>query len=600
MTGVLAELADDAARMQALADLQPLDATQQSEANQIRARYQLNLSLFLNNVSMSFAEAADRASQISQEGLFVKAYHDDPRLVILSHEVVSDTDGDQRGPAHDPGAHDRLSRSGRAGDVWLQSFQRHQRVLAGGQGARTNDGRHGADCGSGDEAASEQDIPFAFISETNLDLLSTIGLSAEAQARITTAVLDGKIVNIPTTAPLIDGEPAIGWWEIDPETGETIGVMENGLHNALIEFFGSLLFGTTVGRLTDFMIGATAATWDFVGQQFFKATGSGEFGTPANDALSKTNQGLACLMGDVAGCIGGKGYLDYGYMAMDAYLNYQNKNDPPLTDLLLGNTIFTPTQSVATITLDVPANVTAGSITADLQTDFTQLSDAGGGLSFYAAALDPLASGSSDGATAVNHVNSTSLTLTDADVQIAAPGGSLTVGGQPVALGDGLAIAGFDGTLDLTATTAETDALLLNGTGDVFALTTVPDSTTITPIDTATFDVDLTTTSADAFTVTVSAPEDWEVAIDDAGQVTATPPSGAAPADYTLVVTAQSATSPNLILTAEHTVTITSYDGIQLDLVPDPLITVPMGPEQAEPGFINTGSGPGTRRCLHH
>jgi hypothetical protein len=34
----------------------------------------------------------------------------------------------------------------------------------------------------------------------------------------------------------IDGEPTFAWWEIDPVTGETISVGENGLHPAALEY----------------------------------------------------------------------------------------------------------------------------------------------------------------------------------------------------------------------------------------------------------------------------------------------------------------------------------------------------------------------------
>jgi uncharacterized membrane protein/PKD repeat protein len=590
LTNVLFELANDAGRMQELAGLTSLSAAQQAEASQIRARYQLNLGLFLNSVSMNFAEVADRASQISQAALFVKAYHDDPRLVILSHEVVDNGtqfNMDLRTTLERTIAHPGQGEPATFGfnlfkginESWLEG-----QVLAAAANATV------LTTAQVMQAASEQEIEFVFISATNLDLLATISLSAEATARITTAVLNGKIVNLPITPPLIDGEPAMGWWEIDPDTGETIGVMQNGLHNALIEFVGNLIFSTTVGRIADFMIGATAATWDFVGQRFFKATGSGDFGTPAKDALGKTNQGLGCLLKDVLTCLGiSKGYLDYGYMAMEAYLNYQNQNDPPLTDLLLGNAGDAPVPSSAGTVLSVAANLSGSAIAADLQTSFTQLADTEGGLSFYAAALDPLASGSSGEKTALNHVNNANLTLDAARLQLTPSSGTVTVGGQPLTLSGNLALANFSGSLEITAIAPATDRAVLNGSGVLFALATNPASSVIAPVDTAQFNVDIATTFSGSFNLNVSAPEGWQVEISNAGQVTVTPPAGAAPADYTLLVMAQSATFPDLLLATAHTVTVTPYDGLLLNLRPDPLTTVPMGAKLDNSGFINTG-----------
>lgn len=40
----------------------------------------------------------------------------------------------------------------------------------------------------------------------------------------------------------VSGRPRVGWWRIDPVTGETIGVMDNGLHAGLIERLDQWLF----------------------------------------------------------------------------------------------------------------------------------------------------------------------------------------------------------------------------------------------------------------------------------------------------------------------------------------------------------------------
>jgi hypothetical protein len=408
-------------------------------------------------------------------------------------------------------------------------------------------------------------------------------------ARITAAAMAGKIVNLPSAAPLIDGEAVMGWWEIDPATGETIGVMENGLHNALIEFVSSLLFGTTVGRLTDFMIGATAAAWDYVGQKFFKATGAGEFGTPVKDALSKMNQGLGCLRGDADGCRGrGKGYLDYGYMAMEAYLNYQSNYDPPLPDILIGSVPVTNPQTTAVATVNVTANIAPGNISANVQTDLTQIADSSGGLSFYAAAVDPLASGASGTKTPVNFVANSNQTLTAADLRLSPATGTLTVGGQNVAPGAATALAQFNGALTVSAAGAQ-DQAVISGAGDLFTLNLSPANTLISPLDAVAFNVEIAATFSDNFAVTVLTPEGWVVGVNNTGAVTAQPPSGAPAGDYTIVTIAQSTQFPGLVLRADHTVTVGAFDGITLSVMPDPLITVPMGPKLEDVGFIKTG-----------
>jgi transglutaminase-like putative cysteine protease len=591
MTAVAGEMGADTARMQELTSLGALTAEQQAAASALRARHQRNLGVFLNGVSLTFAEAADRASQAAQTALFVKAYHAAPRLVILSHETGDDggsqVNVDLRTTRERTVAYPGQGEPATAGfnlfkginESWLEG----EVIAAPGGGTVLTTAQVMI-------AAAQQGIDFVFLDAAALDLLATLDLTNEAKARITAAVQGGKIVSIPTAAPLIDGAPAIGWWEIDPASGETIGVMANGLHNAFTEYFAMLFLGTTVGKLTDFMIGATAATYDFLGKNVFKATGNGAFGTPAKDALGDMNNGLACVLkGEVVtGCLGqGKGYLDYGYMAMEALLDYLDTNDPPLPGLLIGDTTFVPVQTRASGVLAVAAAVSPGEIRADLQTSLVHLED-GGGLSLYAAAQDALASGVSGGAAPVNHTPSVALAPSAAQVRIAAPTGSLSVAGQPVAPGAGVGIANFSGALAVTATVPLTDRVTLAGAGALYTLDVAPRASTIAPVGAAAFAASLTATFAGSFTLTVAAPAGWQVTLAGA-QVTATPPPGAAPGVYAVVVTAQPASHPGLILTAEHLVTVTPHSGMQLELRPDPLTTVPMGTKLNPDSLVNTG-----------
>jgi uncharacterized membrane protein len=592
LTGVASQMADDTARIQELAALSALTPEQQVESSAIRARHQRNLGLFLNGISTSFAEAADRASQTTQTALFVKAYHDDPRLVIISHE-----EGDGGSAQINVDLRTTLERTiaypgqGEPATMGYNLFKGINESWLEGEVIAAPGGGAVLTTAQVMIAASEQDIDFVFLDAAALDLLATLDLTAEAKARITAAVLDGKIVSIPTAAPLIEGAPVIGWWEIDPASGETIGVMENGLHNAFTEYFAMLFLGTTVGKLTDFMIGATAATYDFLGKNVFKATGNGAFGTPAKDALGDMNNGLACVLKAeiVTGCLGqGKGYLDYGYMAMEALLDYLDTNDPPLPELLIGSTTFIADTSSATGVVNAAATVSRGPVRGDVQTRLVQVDEADGSIAFYAAAQTPLASGAQGSAAPVNHTDSASLTPSAAHLRIAAPVGSVAVDGQPLAVGAGLALINFGGSLAVTATTGLTDRVTLDGEADLFTLDTTPRASSITPVAAASFAVAVGTSLAGGYTLTVAAPDGWQVTLTGA-QVMATPPPGAAPGDYAIVVTAQPANFPALSLSAAHIVTVTPHAGMVLNLRPDPLTTVPMGTKLNPDSGINTG-----------
>lgn len=49
-------------------------------------------------------------------------------------------------------------------------------------------------------------------------------------ARIAADVGSGYMVLVPRQSVEIDGEQHVGWWRIDPTSGETIGVMDSGFH----------------------------------------------------------------------------------------------------------------------------------------------------------------------------------------------------------------------------------------------------------------------------------------------------------------------------------------------------------------------------------
>jgi hypothetical protein len=52
--------------------------------------------------------------------------------------------------------------------------------------------------------------------------------SAEANARIATALAAGLIVVIPAAAVSLGGAPVVGWWTVDPTTGRAVDVFESG------------------------------------------------------------------------------------------------------------------------------------------------------------------------------------------------------------------------------------------------------------------------------------------------------------------------------------------------------------------------------------
>ncbi|MCA9981988.1 MAG: hypothetical protein KDD89_14190, partial [Anaerolineales bacterium] len=155
--------------------------------------------------------------------------------------------------------------------------------------------------------------------------------------------------------------------------------------------------------------------------------------------------------------------------------------------------------------------------------------------------------------------------------------GTFQVGGQPVNVSNGFALGNHDGAFSLSEANATQDSVTVSGTADFFTLDLAPAASSTSPSTAVSFQSDISTNFADSYTIRAYAPEGWTVAVDASGQVSAVPPLGATPAEYAILVTAQSTLYPELFVTAVHTVTTTAEDGLDLSVALDNSTTIPMG-----------------------
>jgi hypothetical protein len=98
------------------------------------------------------------------------------------------------------------------------------------------------------QTAQAEGVPFATITPANAGLLEALTISAEAKARISLALTDGKSIVVPTKSVTVNGVDTIGWLEVDPVTGQTTGVLEDGTHG------DAALFYAVLGTLTALLI----------------------------------------------------------------------------------------------------------------------------------------------------------------------------------------------------------------------------------------------------------------------------------------------------------------------------------------------------------
>ena len=76
------------------------------------------------------------------------------------------------------------------------------------------------------------------ITQANLSSLGSLQISADARARITTAVEQGCVVLVPSQDATVSGTQAIAWMELGPATGQFSEVLEDGTRSADVEYAG--------------------------------------------------------------------------------------------------------------------------------------------------------------------------------------------------------------------------------------------------------------------------------------------------------------------------------------------------------------------------
>ena len=60
---------------------------------------------------------------------------------------------------------------------------------------------------------------------------------------------------VPSSTVSLDGQPTIAWYEMDPTTGETVGVLESGEHQALVEYNAARFAAESESKVAAFALG---------------------------------------------------------------------------------------------------------------------------------------------------------------------------------------------------------------------------------------------------------------------------------------------------------------------------------------------------------
>jgi uncharacterized repeat protein (TIGR01451 family) len=102
------------------------------------------------------------------------------------------------------------------------------------------------------QAAMAQNIRLISIAPGKVAAVDGLSISADAKARIAAAVGAGFAVIVPVSDVVVSGTSTIAWFQVDPATGETIGVTADGANGGLVEAaFLTAYIANKVGNVED-------------------------------------------------------------------------------------------------------------------------------------------------------------------------------------------------------------------------------------------------------------------------------------------------------------------------------------------------------------
>lgn len=188
---------------------------------------------FLN---LAYTVISDQMSADLAKRLGVHAWFDDPRLIITS--VITKAHGHQRLMLD-------LRRDCQSAIALAGQPRRLNESYQFGRGVMTSalEGRLISQAGQTPalttavlmRLAQSQGIGARLFSARERHRLDALNLPATVRSRLDDTLEAGQIVLLPLKPVFFDGQMRWGWWQIDPISHHMIGVLDSGLHQAVIE-----------------------------------------------------------------------------------------------------------------------------------------------------------------------------------------------------------------------------------------------------------------------------------------------------------------------------------------------------------------------------
>jgi hypothetical protein len=232
-------------------------------------------------INMIFAYTSDALAADAAAALSVLSYYSLPRIIITSVlgegenvETIMDLRQNSISAIPFPGQALATKESFLYGRGIMES-------ILEGQVLELLSGRKALTTASLMQQAAEEGIITRLYSELELERLESLDMPDHVRHKAGTAIRSGAVLIIPDKAIRFDGENRWGWWQITPNTREAIGVLDTGLHQAVLQRT-ILETENALDKRMGFMIGAITGAVD---TQWMLATKILEYGEINRQAL---------------------------------------------------------------------------------------------------------------------------------------------------------------------------------------------------------------------------------------------------------------------------------------------------------------------------
>jgi large repetitive protein len=206
----------------------------------------------------SFANLSDQTDSATASASYVKAYFNSPRLITVTNTVNTgqssttiteelDLVKDDKYSIPLPGQN---SATATIAYNFLRGVVESVNESSMSQGLAQNytpqNGTTLVAAGSVADifsAAQTQGIGTILLTPSESSLVGTLPISADAQARILTALDSNLLVFAPLAPVSLNALNTYGWYQIDPTTGITESVAEDGAHQGIVDYTAVILNG---------------------------------------------------------------------------------------------------------------------------------------------------------------------------------------------------------------------------------------------------------------------------------------------------------------------------------------------------------------------